>query len=147
MIRNRKLGHKHTLTVPTVRKGVGVAQAAKQVSRVKSSPVGTVSKPGSDYTMFPQGGKVGPNYPGIGAMNNPSYDSSNWVPNFQVGGEVGDPDYTGMGVGFINSNYSQNPGFNPNVTHKKRGSHSGNMDITPYIWDWRKHINKEITAV
>jgi hypothetical protein len=52
MIRARKLGHQHKLTVPTARKGMGLAQAGRQVAQAKSLPVGTASNPGASYSPY-----------------------------------------------------------------------------------------------
>jgi hypothetical protein len=47
-IRIRKLGHSHKLTVPTVRKGLGVSQAGRQVMQNKA----TVQHPGASYSPY-----------------------------------------------------------------------------------------------
>jgi hypothetical protein len=47
-IRIRKLGHSHKLTVPTVRKGIGLAQAGRQVAQNKA----TVNQPGAGYSPY-----------------------------------------------------------------------------------------------
>jgi hypothetical protein len=58
MIKGRRLGRKHTLTVPTVRKGTGVSQAARQVIKSKSLFTGSVSHPGASQVPYemPYGG-------------------------------------------------------------------------------------------
>ena len=65
MIKGRRLGHKHNLTVPTVRKGTGVAQAGRQVIKNKA----TVNKPGApmpgdDMQQYANGGmlRINPYY-------------------------------------------------------------------------------------
>ena len=51
-IRIRKLGHSHKLTVPTIRKGISISQAGKQIAAAKSLPVGTASHPGASYSPY-----------------------------------------------------------------------------------------------
>jgi hypothetical protein len=62
---------------------LGVGQAAKQVYKNKAS----VYHPGADFTIFAEGGKVGPNYD-VRGMNNPTYNGSNWAPKHKGGGTI-----------------------------------------------------------
>jgi hypothetical protein len=51
-IRIRKIGHSHKLTVPTTRKGLGIAEAARQVAKNKGA---TVEHPGAGYGPYDTG--------------------------------------------------------------------------------------------
>jgi hypothetical protein len=67
-IRIRKIGHSHKLTVPTVRKGLGIAQAGRQVQQNKS----TVEHPGAGfgpYDQYKSGGTIHINPKNKGKFN------------------------------------------------------------------------------
>ena len=75
----------------------------------KKAGGGNINEQDYIQDMMTIGGKVGPNYNVMG-MNNPTYNGSNWVAKYGPGGYTG-PDYTGMGVGFMNNTNKNNTGF------------------------------------